>query len=75
MAGKAKSKKGKKPNAKHLASVERVGSKKAPASKGEVGGKMSPGAIYACWNCGNTSFVPFGWDDFICPYCAALNRV
>ncbi len=69
-----KAKKGKKPSSKHFAEMAQVSAKKGPAA-GEVGGKMSPGAYYACWNCGKTSYAQFGWDFFVCPFCGVVNWV
>ena len=72
---KVRAKKGRKPG-KTLSSVNVItGSKKAPASKGEVAGHTSPGAIYHCWRCWRMSYVGPGYDAFICPFCGALNLV
>jgi len=51
------------------------GQEKAPESKSEVTGHMSPGAYYHCWNDGVINYVPYGWDYFYCRICFAVNRV
>jgi hypothetical protein len=50
------------------------GAEKAPDSKSEVSGHMSPGGWYVCWNCGTVNWVPFGWDYFYCRHDVVLNR-
>jgi hypothetical protein len=69
-----KVKKGKKPTAKHFAKLDQVGLKQAPA-EAEVGGKMSAGAFYSCWNCSKVTYAQQGWDFFICPNCGSINWV
>jgi hypothetical protein len=74
MAGsKIKAKKGRKP----VGNLENVkvakGLKKAPASKGEVSGRISPGAWYICACCGASNWVPYGWSYFYCWNDRCLN--
>jgi len=70
---KVRGKKGRKPG-KKLSSIDVIaGSKKAPASKGEVAGHTSPGAWYYCWRCWRWCWVYRGYDAYYCPFCGALN--
>lgn len=70
---KVKAKKGKKP----VGNLDDVkvskGLKKAPGTKAEVAGHVSPGANYFCRCCGAINWVPAGYTYFYCWRDGCLN--